>query len=467
MASYTKVTDFAAKDALASGNPSKIVKGTEIGAEFDAIQVADANNVKRDGTAAATSNLPMGNFKLTSLGTGSARSDSLNLGQAQDNAYTLIASISGVDTITGSLTPALTSYTAGQSFSFVTAGANTGAVTININGLGAKSITKFGTSALIAGDLPSGSLVQIVYDGTRFQLANLVSQTANTAVSATTATNLAGGALGSVPYQSASGTTAFLAAGTQGQAVVSGGAAAPVYGIPVLRGYIDGLIMSTAGSSATMTIAAGIASDSTNVFVMSLAASISKTTSSWAVGTGQGGLDTGAIANSTWYYFYLIRRPDTGVVDVVFSANSTTPTLPTNYTQYRYIGAGLTNGSAQWTSFIQTSNEFYWLSPPLDVNTTSSTSATLLTLSVPRKRVKAIFNVSLGGGQTQYFSDPSVTDLAPSSTATPLAQVGASSFNELYVWTNTSAQVRNRATSAGSNYYVATLGWIDPRATDA
>jgi hypothetical protein len=40
--SYLKLTDFAAKDALVSGNPLKTVKGTEIGAEFDAIATASA-----------------------------------------------------------------------------------------------------------------------------------------------------------------------------------------------------------------------------------------------------------------------------------------------------------------------------------------------------------------------------------------------------------------------------------------
>ena len=54
--SYTKVTDFAAKDALLSGNPSKIVKGTEIGAEFDAIVIADALNVKGPTPATAADN---------------------------------------------------------------------------------------------------------------------------------------------------------------------------------------------------------------------------------------------------------------------------------------------------------------------------------------------------------------------------------------------------------------------------
>lgn len=53
--SYTKLTDFASKDALLSGNPSKLLRGTELGAEFDAIQVADALNIKPDTVTAATS----------------------------------------------------------------------------------------------------------------------------------------------------------------------------------------------------------------------------------------------------------------------------------------------------------------------------------------------------------------------------------------------------------------------------
>lgn len=40
MASYTKTTNFAVKDSLASGNPSKVVKGTEINTEYDNIETA-------------------------------------------------------------------------------------------------------------------------------------------------------------------------------------------------------------------------------------------------------------------------------------------------------------------------------------------------------------------------------------------------------------------------------------------
>lgn len=48
MSNYTITTNFAAKDALISGNPAKIVKGTEITVELQAI--ATAVNSKADAT---------------------------------------------------------------------------------------------------------------------------------------------------------------------------------------------------------------------------------------------------------------------------------------------------------------------------------------------------------------------------------------------------------------------------------
>lgn len=42
MSNYVKSTNFATKDALASGNPLKIVKGTEIDTEFNNIATAVA-----------------------------------------------------------------------------------------------------------------------------------------------------------------------------------------------------------------------------------------------------------------------------------------------------------------------------------------------------------------------------------------------------------------------------------------
>ncbi len=56
MSNYFKATNFAAKDTLLSGDPNKIVKGTEINDEFDAIQTAV--NSKANKNDAALTGIP-------------------------------------------------------------------------------------------------------------------------------------------------------------------------------------------------------------------------------------------------------------------------------------------------------------------------------------------------------------------------------------------------------------------------
>jgi hypothetical protein len=70
------------------------------------------------------------------------------------------------------LTPtvALPAYVQGEVVSFIAANTNTGAVTLNISGLGTKAITKNGTVALAGGEIVAGAVVTVWYDGTRFQL---------------------------------------------------------------------------------------------------------------------------------------------------------------------------------------------------------------------------------------------------------------------------------------------------------
>lgn len=148
--------------------------------------------ITKDGQTTPTANIPMGTFKLINLGVGSAATDSATLGQVQASTTKLIT-VTGTDTITGTLTPALTAYTAGQMFYFVAGGANTGAVTLNIDGLGARNMTRHGSVALVAGDILSGEVCVVVYDGTRFQLLNPASYTN---LNVTGVLSLAAGAVG-------------------------------------------------------------------------------------------------------------------------------------------------------------------------------------------------------------------------------------------------------------------------------
>lgn len=91
--------------------------------------------------------------------------------QAQADNYAADSGTANALVITLSLAPA--SYTAliGAPIRVLkSASANTSSVTINVNGLGAKSITMPGIVAVTAGALPASSLFTIVYDGTEFQL---------------------------------------------------------------------------------------------------------------------------------------------------------------------------------------------------------------------------------------------------------------------------------------------------------
>lgn len=70
MSNYVKSTNFATKDSLASGNPAKIVKGTEINTEFDNIasaisSKADAANSVLTGNGTAVNLTVSGTFEAT------------------------------------------------------------------------------------------------------------------------------------------------------------------------------------------------------------------------------------------------------------------------------------------------------------------------------------------------------------------------------------------------------------------
>lgn len=67
------------------------------------------------------------------------------------------------------------SYTAGLQVQMLVANSNTGASTINVNGLGVKNITRSGATAVNGGDLLAGAVVSLQYDGTQFQIQSQVS----------------------------------------------------------------------------------------------------------------------------------------------------------------------------------------------------------------------------------------------------------------------------------------------------
>ena len=90
----------------------------------------------------------------------------------QNSATRLLGAVAGTNTITATLTPAITAYVAGQTFEFIATAANTGPVTIAINGLAASPITKNGTVTLYAGDIVAGQVYVLIRDAAgNFQIS--------------------------------------------------------------------------------------------------------------------------------------------------------------------------------------------------------------------------------------------------------------------------------------------------------
>lgn len=98
---------------------------------------------------------------------------------ADMNGSITSAGTADVQTITSNRT--ITSYATGLGFIFK-AGAtltNTGAITLNLNSIGAKSIKKKGTTDLSAGDITAGQFAHVIYDGTNFQLVGTFTSAAD------------------------------------------------------------------------------------------------------------------------------------------------------------------------------------------------------------------------------------------------------------------------------------------------
>ena len=70
MSNYTKLTDFASKDSLSSGDANKIIKGTEFETEFDNIATAIATKADT-ASPTFTGTVTMAGFAFTgTLSTG-------------------------------------------------------------------------------------------------------------------------------------------------------------------------------------------------------------------------------------------------------------------------------------------------------------------------------------------------------------------------------------------------------------
>lgn len=160
---------------LPAGNP--VTTGATISSTWANNTLNDIGNAMTaslayDGQTTPVANLPMGGYLHTNVANATARTNYATAGQVQDGAFAYLTSVAGTNTVTALAALSMNTLTAGQVFRFIVAATNTGSVTLNINSIGAKSITKNGATTLTANDLVINSVVEVIYDGTQFQLIN-------------------------------------------------------------------------------------------------------------------------------------------------------------------------------------------------------------------------------------------------------------------------------------------------------
>lgn len=339
------------------------ITASRMDAEMDGFATGLSACVTKDGQTNPTANLPMATYRHTGVGNASARNDYAAAGQVQDSSFLWGGTAGGTaDALTLTLTPAITAYAAGQTFRFIANANNTGAATININSVGAKTIQNNG-SALAANDIVSGKIYEIVYDGTQFQISQ-VRLSGGDVVNDTTPQ--LGGDL------DRNGNLANLPVGW-------GNVLAPHENLVITR-----------PTAATVDIDANaVLLRDTNDYVYK-ASSVNLTVNITA--SGANGLDTGLEATSTWYYLWVIYNGTT--VAGLLSTSSTAPTMPSGYTYKGLVGAVYNDSGGNFVSFKQYGKAVLLASTNALTNGTA-TSITAVDISdyVPPLTIEALLRI--------------------------------------------------------------------------
>lgn len=248
------------------------------------------------------------------------------------------------------------------------------------------------------------------------------------------------------------------------------------------RGHIWGLTLSNAADTANdITVAVGECRDENGNHDMKLATAITKRLdAAWAVGDNAGGLNTGAEAVSTWYEVHLIKRLDTGVVDVMFTTTANRATLPTNYTVQRRIGWIRNDAASAILQFTQVEDYFTWATQVNDVAASATATAAAVALTAPPSSVArfraslSISNANVGGETIIVFSEIAEGNVTPATgtgissliATTEVLDAAVSAAGHFDLRVSSTSTIEHDSTIAASStatFDISTYGFVDTR----
>lgn len=149
-----------------------LIQSTKFNNVINDIATGLSTALTKDGQTTVTANLPMAGFKHTGVGNATARDQYATVDQVQDGDLVYGGTAGGTaDALTVSTSPAFTAYVTGMKIIFKAgASPNTGAATLQANGIASPKTIQNDGAALVAGDIAASKWYAAIYDGTNFQL---------------------------------------------------------------------------------------------------------------------------------------------------------------------------------------------------------------------------------------------------------------------------------------------------------
>ena len=241
------------------------------------------------------------------------------------------------------------------------------------------------------------------------------------------------------------------------------------------RGHIYGLNLANNGSTPAthLDITAGECRSADNTRNIILASLLTKRIDQvWAVGSGNGGLDTGTVGNFT-YHAHAIINTTSLVIDALVSLSAVAPTVPSGWATVHYLGP-IIRAAGTIVPFTQTGNgrlrTWRWVTPGLDINdaTLGATSKSYVLPQAPVGISALVFGNLLVFCATTptyvYLRSLLDPDLTPAPNAAPLATISTTvnstaASGQVSVITDTAATVAAKSTNASTTIRFSALGF--------
>lgn len=417
------------------------ITASRMDAEFDNYATGLGQTITKDGQTTLTGNIPFNNFKITGLGNGSARNDSIALGQVQDGSYTYLGTTTGsADAYTVAPAPTITAYATTQRFFAKIHATNTTTTPY----LQISAIANPTTTAVIK--KLSATKTEIALEASDLIANGLYEFQRNSANDAWIVLNP------SKPKDLLATSTAqgILALTPNKIITLSNNATDATNDIDATAGWFnfdDGSGQAYySGGTGQLDI----------VF-----------------GTNNGMLDAGTIANTT-YHIFLIHNPTTTVSKLLASTNVSSPTMPSGYTKKARIGS-IIRASGAILAFEQFEKKFILggtkivdraiSAPP----TTASNQTVTAPAGISTRAVSLIeCEPNSATGSTFLIIEPTThTSTTPTSTNHTLfvwhQSGGPNSLStQIETKTNTNSQILiNANISTSHNLRIIAVGWID------